>query len=70
MTPSERKLAMARVVAFLSRPEECCEWREDEYNGAWIANCGAAYCFEYDFRKHQYSYNFCPFCGRKIKVKT
>jgi hypothetical protein len=52
-----------------TKPDEC-EWKQDKFDGHWIASCG----LEWEFcggannpKEHQM--NFCPKCGRIIEAK-
>jgi hypothetical protein len=47
--------------------EPPCRWKlvsEDEY---WQTDCDNAHCF-IDGGPKQNKYQFCPYCGRKLKV--
>jgi len=46
-----------------------CEWKHEEFKINYEISCGNQHTFEFHFVE-DYEFVYCPFCGKKITVKT
>jgi rubredoxin len=54
-----------------TRPKkpEPCRWVYDADHGKWDAACGLAWCFTTEDGPREHGVNYCPSCGRKLKIQ-
>ena len=45
--------------------EQTCIWKQDEFSGEWVSECGGLWELIEGTPKDN-RMNFCPYCGRKI----
>ena len=48
-------------------PDDVCEWKYNDTEYCWKSSCDHLHIFMIDGPKEN-EYDFCPYCGKKIKV--
>lgn len=58
------------AVRELNAPEveKVCEWIPDKYHYFWDTGCKRAFVFESSPRPYHNGFQFCPYCGAKIRA--
>jgi DNA-directed RNA polymerase subunit RPC12/RpoP len=49
--------------------KKVCEWVEVDLNSSYESGCCGEICTFYDLPLKDSHYNYCPYCGGKIKIK-
>lgn len=44
-----------------------CHWKEDNWSGSYDTGCGQKHCF-IDGGPEENKHQFCPYCGKTIKM--
>ena len=68
MEEISREDAIRTIREFQSKSEEVCEWTliDEDFN-AYDTSCKSPWCLE-SGTPGDNKMNYCPYCGRKIKV--